>query len=75
MIRQFSSRGHAPSLAYVAMNTLVWVIYVALVLLATQILSFDTPVTVAATTLAAAIVLSPLRRRAANAARQRFNYR
>jgi hypothetical protein len=73
MIRQFRSKGSAPSLAYAAVNTAVWVIYVALVLLATQVVRLHTPVAVAASTLVAAIVLYPLRRRASGAARRRFD--
>ena len=75
MIRPLSSRGHAPSLAYLAVNTLVWVIYVALVLLATQVLQFHSPAAVVVATLAAAVVLNPLRRRAGRAAGQRFGHR
>ncbi|HYB14467.1 MAG TPA: hypothetical protein VEF71_03225 [Streptosporangiaceae bacterium] len=75
MFRQFSSRGHAPSLAYGAVNTLIWVSYAALVLLVIQMLHFHSPVAVAAATLAAAVVLNPLRRRAARAAGQRFGHR
>lgn len=37
VITQFGSKGHAPSLAYAGVNTLVWIIYVALLLLATEI--------------------------------------
>lgn len=74
MIRQLRSKGSAPSLAYAAMNTAVWVIYVTLVLLATQVLRLHTPVAVAASTLVAAIVLYPLRRRASGAARRRFDH-
>jgi Flp pilus assembly protein TadB len=75
MIRQLRSKGPAPSLAYAAMNTAVWVIYVTLVLLATQVVALHTPVAVAASTLVAAIVLYPLRRRASGAARRRFDHR
>jgi NhaP-type Na+/H+ or K+/H+ antiporter len=74
MMTQFGSKGHVP-LAYAGLNTLVWVIYVALVLLATQVLRFYNPVAVAAFTLAAAAVLNPLRRRIAHAAKRRLYYR
>jgi hypothetical protein len=74
MMTQFGSKGHVP-LAYAGLNTLVWVIYVALVLLATQVLRFYNPVAVSAFTLAAAAVLNPLRRRVAHAAKRRFYYR
>ena len=75
MIMQSGSKGHASSVAYVAVNSLVWVCYVALVLLATQVFRFHTPLGVAAATLVAAVVLEPLRRRAARAARQRLIHR
>jgi hypothetical protein len=71
MITQFGSKGHAP-LAYAGMNALVWITYVALVLLATQVLRFYSPAAEAAFTLAAAVVLNPLRRRVAHAAKQRL---
>ncbi|MGH3152454.1 MAG: hypothetical protein ACRDOB_17245 [Streptosporangiaceae bacterium] len=57
------------------MNSRVWVFYVALVLLATQVFAFHTPLAVAAGTLVAAVALDPLRRRAARAARQWLNHR
>ena len=73
MIRQLRSKGPAPSLAYAAMNTAVWVIYVTLVLLATRVLGLHTPVAVAASTLAAAALFSPLRWRVQRAVDRRFN--
>ena len=75
VITQFGSKGHAPSLAYAGMNTLVWIIYVALVLLVTQMLPLHTPVAITAVTLAAAILLNPLRRRVAHAAKRRLDHR
>jgi hypothetical protein len=74
MITQFGSKRHAP-LAYAGVNALAWIIYAALVLLATQVLRFDSPVAEAAFTLVAALALNPLRRRAADAARQRLCHR
>jgi NhaP-type Na+/H+ or K+/H+ antiporter len=74
MMTQFGSKGHVP-LAYAGLNTLVWVIYVALVLLATQVMHYNGPAEVSAFTLAAAAMLYPLRRRVAHAAKQRFYYR
>jgi hypothetical protein len=74
MIMQSGGKGHAP-LAYAGVNALVWITYVALVLLATQILSFHSEVAEAAFTLAAAAVLYPLRRRVAHAAKQRLYHR
>jgi NhaP-type Na+/H+ or K+/H+ antiporter len=74
MMTQFGTKGHAP-LAYAGLNTLIWVTYVVLVLLATQVMRFHGPAEVSAFTLAAAAVLNPLRRRVARAAKQRFYYR
>jgi hypothetical protein len=48
-------------------------IYAGLVLLATQVLTVKTPVAVAAATLAAAALFSPLRRRVQHTVDRRFN--
>jgi threonine/homoserine efflux transporter RhtA len=75
MIRQFSSKGSAPSPTYAAVSVAIWVIYVALVVLATQVFGFHSTVAVAAAVLVAAVVLYPLRRRAHRVARRRFDHR
>ena len=75
MITQFDGKRQASSLANAATNTLAWVIYAALVLAATQVFRFHGTMAVAAATLTAAVVLDPLRRRAAHAASQRLNQR
>ena len=75
MIKKFTSKGSAPSPAYAAVNVAIWVIYLALVVLATQLFGFHTPVAVAASVLIAAAVFYPLRRRAQRAAKRRFDHR
>jgi hypothetical protein len=52
------------TLAYAAVTGVLVGVYAGLVLLATHVLAVTTPVSVAAATLAAAALFSPLRRRA-----------
>jgi hypothetical protein len=61
------------TLAYAIVTGLLAGVYAGLVLLATRVLSFHTPVAVAASTLAAAALFSPLRRRVQRAVDRRFN--
>jgi hypothetical protein len=61
------------TLAYALVTGLLVGVYAALVLLATRVLSFHTPVAVAASTLAVAALFSPLRRRVQLAVDRRFN--
>ena len=78
MIRQSASKGQSPSAAYTTLNGVIWVIYVALVLLVPQVFAFADPLIVlivTASVLIAALVLHPLRRRASRAAMRRFNHR
>ncbi|MGD0062259.1 MAG: hypothetical protein ABSB76_02325, partial [Streptosporangiaceae bacterium] len=61
------------TLAYAVVTGLLVGLYAGLVLLATQVLSISSPVAVAASTLAAAALFSPLRRRVQRAVDRRFN--
>ncbi len=61
------------SLAYAIVTGLLVGVYVGLVLLATHVVSLQTPVAVAAATLAAAALFNPLRRRVQRVVDRRFN--
>jgi MFS family permease len=61
------------TLAYTIITGLLVGLYVGLVLLATQVLKFHSAVAVAASTLAAAALFNPLRRRVQGAVDRRFN--
>jgi hypothetical protein len=61
------------TLAYTIVTGLLVGVYAGLVLLATQVFRFHTPVAVAASTLAAAALFSPLRRRVQQVVDRRFN--
>ena len=61
------------ALAYAILTGLLVGVYAGLVLLATRVLSFHTPVAVAASTLAAAALCNPLRRHVQRAVDRRFN--
>jgi hypothetical protein len=61
------------TLAYAIVTGLLVGVYVGLVLLATRVLPLSSPVAVAASTLAAAALFSPLRRRVQRAVDRRFN--
>ena len=61
------------TLAYAIVTGLLIGVYAGLVLLATQVLRFASPVAVAASTLAAAALFTPLRRRVQRAVDRRFN--
>jgi hypothetical protein len=61
------------TLAYAVVTGLLIGLYAGLVLLATQVLRFHTPVAVAAATLAAAALFNPLRRRVQKVVDRRFN--
>jgi hypothetical protein len=61
------------TVAYAIITGLLVGIYAGLVLLATQVLRFSSPVAVAASTLAAAALFTPVRRRVQRAVDRRFN--
>jgi hypothetical protein len=61
------------TVAYTIVTGLLVGVYAGLVLLATQVLSVSSPVAVAASTLAAAALFSPVRRRVQRAVDRRFN--
>ena len=61
------------TLAYAIVTGLLVGLYAGLVLLATEVLSITSPVAVAASTLVAAALFSPLRRRVQRAVDRRFN--
>jgi hypothetical protein len=61
------------TLAYAIVTALLAGIYAGLVLLATQVFRFSSPVAVAGATLAAAALFSPLRRRVQRMVDRRFN--
>jgi hypothetical protein len=61
------------TLAYAIVTGLLVGVYAGLVLLATQVFRFHTPVAVAASTLAAAALFSPLRSRVQRTVDRRFN--
>jgi hypothetical protein len=61
------------TLAYTIVTGLLVGVYAGLVLLATQVLSVTSPVAIAASTLAAAALFNPLRRRVQRMVDRRFN--
>jgi hypothetical protein len=61
------------TLAYAILTGLLVGVYAGLVLLATEVLRFSSPVAVAAATLAAAALFNPLRRRVQRIVDRRFN--
>jgi hypothetical protein len=61
------------TLSYTILTVLLGAVFLGIVLVATQVLPFSSPVGVAASTLAAAALFSPLRRRVQRAVDRRFN--
>jgi len=57
---------------YILITALLTLVYVALVVLTTQVLAFHAPLAVAATTVAAALLFSLPRRRLQRAVRRRY---
>jgi hypothetical protein len=64
---------HLPDLAYAIVTGLLAGLYASLVLLTTQVFRVHIPVAVAASTLAAAALFNPLRRRVQQVVDRRFN--
>jgi hypothetical protein len=58
---------------YILITGLLTAVYVALVVLPTQVLAFHTPVAVAASTVAAALLFNLPRRRLQRAVRRRYH--
>ena len=58
---------------YVFLTGLLTLVYVALVVLATQVMAFHTPVAVAAATVAAALLFNLPRRRLQRAVNRRYH--
>jgi hypothetical protein len=75
MAEQRHRVGLSPPLAYATVTALVWAGYAGLVLLATWLLSFSSPLAVAASVLAAAVLFHPLRLRVQRTAKRRFAQR
>ena len=59
---------------YTLLTGLLTLVYVTLVVLATQVMAFNTPVAVAATTVAAALVFNLPRRRLQQAVNRRYHH-
>jgi hypothetical protein len=58
---------------YILLTGVLTLVYVAVVVLATQVLQFDTPVALAAGTLAAALLFNLPRRRLQRAVNRRYH--
>ncbi len=65
--------GISRTLSYAILTGLLVGVFVGIVALATDVLPFSSPVAVAASTLAAAALFTPLRRRVQHAVDRRFN--
>jgi TRAP-type mannitol/chloroaromatic compound transport system permease large subunit len=59
---------------YILLTGLLTLVYIALVVLATQVLALQTPVAVAAVTMAAALVFNLPRRRLQRAVNRRYHH-
>ena len=73
MTRQSTTKGSASTTACTTINAAIWVVYVALVLLVTQVLAFADPLMITVSVLITALALRPLRRGASRAAMRRFS--
>jgi membrane protein implicated in regulation of membrane protease activity len=73
--KRATGKNPTPWLAYATVNTAVWIMYAALVVLAPIVLPSSNPVVVTAVVLVAAVVFHPLRRDVHRAAKRRFSHR
>ena len=70
-----TGKSSTPLRAYAIVNTVIWVIYAAIVVLAPIVLASPNPVVVTATVPVAAVVFHPTRRDLHRAAKRRFDHR
>ena len=70
-----TGKSSTQSLAYTTVKTVVWVVYVALVVLALIVFPSSNPLVAAAVVLVAAVMFHPVRRDVQRAAKRRYDHR
>jgi hypothetical protein len=70
-----TGKSSTKSLAYTTVKTAVWVVYVALMVLAPIVFPSSNPLVVTAVVLVAAVLFHPLRRDVQLAAKRRYSHR